>query len=81
MYVRDLILAVVGGLGVAVGASSLKEVAEAGSIVVRRALDPQPAMPGTVLAWHAEPPRQLATTLAAVREVAQRLRNSSAAPD
>ena len=37
MYVRDLILAVVGGLGVAVGASSLKEVAEAGSIVVSRA--------------------------------------------
>jgi DNA-binding transcriptional LysR family regulator len=79
MYVRDLILAVVGGLGVAVGASSLKEVAEAGSIVVRRALDPQPAMPGTVLAWHAEPPRQLAATLAAVREVAQRLRSSSVA--
>jgi DNA-binding transcriptional LysR family regulator len=77
MYVRDLILAVVAGLGVAVGASSLKDVAEAGSIVVRRGLDPQPAMPGTVLAWHAEPPRQLAVTLAAVREVAQRLRGSS----
>jgi DNA-binding transcriptional LysR family regulator len=74
MYVRDLMLAVAGGLGVAIGASSLKDVTEAGSIVVRRALDPEPAMPETVLAWHAEPPAQLAATLTSAREAARRLR-------
>jgi DNA-binding transcriptional LysR family regulator len=74
--VRDLMLAVAGGLGIAVGAASLKDVNEAGSIVARRALDPEPTTPETVVVWRDLPPSQLAAKLASVRDVARRLRRA-----
>ena len=71
---RDLMLAVAGGLGVAIVPFSLGEVSEAGAIVVRRRLEPPIAMPDTVVAWRVDPPRHLASVLDTVRNVARELR-------
>jgi hypothetical protein len=60
---RDLLLAVAGGMGVALEPLSLKEVSEAGGIVVRRPLDPTVTMPDTVIAWPTQPQRHLRTAL------------------
>jgi DNA-binding transcriptional LysR family regulator len=71
---RDLMLGVAGGLGVTLAPSSLKEIDEAGGIVIRRPLDPPLSMPDTVVAWPAKPPRRLATLRIDVREVVRELR-------
>jgi DNA-binding transcriptional LysR family regulator len=71
---RDLMLGVADGLGVAIVPFSLVEVNEAGAIVIRRALDPPLAMPDTVVAWRADPPRHLTPALDTVRKVAHELR-------
>jgi DNA-binding transcriptional LysR family regulator len=49
---RDLLPAVAQGFGVAFGPSSFADAAT-GTSVVGRALDPEPSMPDTVVAWHA----------------------------
>jgi DNA-binding transcriptional LysR family regulator len=74
MLARDLLLAVARGLGVTIVPFSLKEVSEAGSLVIRRTIDPPVLMPDVVVAWHANPPRRLRVTLETVRRVAVELR-------
>ena len=69
--IRDEIMAIVAGLGVALLATSLKDTGEAGGIVVPRPLDPPLAMPEAVVAWRANPPGQLSGVLVTVREVAR----------
>jgi DNA-binding transcriptional LysR family regulator len=71
---RDLLLAVAEGCGVLLGAYSLKDITEAGRLVIRRPLEPRVLMPETVLAWRANPPSQLGRVLATLREVARELR-------
>lgn len=71
---RDLTLAVANGPGIAFAPLSFWELSEAGSIVARRELAEPVAMPDTVVAWRANPPAQLAATLARVREIARALR-------
>jgi DNA-binding transcriptional LysR family regulator len=71
---RDVILAVAEGRGVALEPFSLAEVAGAGTLVVRRPIDPPIAMPDTVVAWRADPPERLRDVLEHVRAVAWRLR-------
>lgn len=75
--IRDVMLSVAGGLGVALGPHSLAELSEAASIVVRRPLDPPVSMPDTVVAWRAHPPRRLQTVLSVVRGVARTLRQAT----
>ena len=74
MHARDLLLAVARGPGVTIVPFSLKEVSEAGSLVIRRTLDPPVLMPDVVVAWRANPPRHLRATLETVRRVAVELR-------
>jgi DNA-binding transcriptional LysR family regulator len=71
----DLLLAVASGLGVALLPRSLDDVSQTGEIVTRRALDPPLAMPETVIAWRASPPRQLQTRLETARSLARELRD------
>jgi DNA-binding transcriptional LysR family regulator len=75
--VRDLLVDVAEDKGVVLGPCSLLEVADVGGTVVRRGLDPPLTMPDTVVAWRANPPRLLQPTLAAVVEIARRLRTQS----
>jgi DNA-binding transcriptional LysR family regulator len=75
---RDLMLAVADGLGVAIVPFSLVDVSEAGSIVIRRPLEPPVAMPDTVVAWRVDGPRHLEAGLATVRAVARELRRREA---
>jgi DNA-binding transcriptional LysR family regulator len=74
MWMRDLVLAVAAGLGIALGPFSLSEVDPAETLVVRRALAPLVSMPETVLAWHAKPSGQQQEAVATVREIARELR-------
>jgi DNA-binding transcriptional LysR family regulator len=71
---RDVFLAVAGGLGVAFGPVSIKEMSFAvSSEVVSVPLDPRVAYPDTIVAWRADPPRHLSSRLGAVREAAAEL--------
>ena len=74
---RDQMAAAALGLGVAIGPFSTLENVEAEPMVVHRPLDPPLLMPDTVLAWRANPPRELGAVLAAAREVARGLRQAS----
>jgi DNA-binding transcriptional LysR family regulator len=74
---RDVTLAVAGGFGVALEPLSFTEVAQAGSLISRRALDPPVLMPDTVLAWRAGAPRHLRPVIETVRAVARELRHSN----
>jgi DNA-binding transcriptional LysR family regulator len=71
---RDLVLAVAAGNGVMLRVLSFRAVDEAGINVIRAALDPEPAMPDTVMAWRANPPHHLGRVLSIAREVATELR-------
>jgi DNA-binding transcriptional LysR family regulator len=70
---RDVLLAVAGGLGVACGPSSLREVGEEGEPLAGVPLDPSIALPEIVVAWRKPAPRQLRGMLDAVRSTAQLL--------
>jgi len=70
---RDALLAVTAGLGLVLGPSFLSELGDAGRDVVGRPLDPPVRLPGTVVAWRANPPRHLQPLLATVRESARAL--------
>jgi DNA-binding transcriptional LysR family regulator len=70
---RDGILAAATKRGVVLLPASVLEMGQAGSIVVRRPLDPPVSMPHTVVAWRANPAPQLRRVVALVREVARRL--------
>jgi DNA-binding transcriptional LysR family regulator len=79
MDARDLLIAVASGLGIGMGAHSVKEVSEAGSLVVRRALDPPVAMPETMLVWRKNAPRRLQLLLPEIRELAAKVRRGTTA--
>jgi DNA-binding transcriptional LysR family regulator len=72
-HLRDQLLAVAAGQGVAFLPASLKEIDEAGALVIRRPLERPLSMPNTIVAWHAKVPPQLQPLIAAVREIAQQL--------
>jgi DNA-binding transcriptional LysR family regulator len=74
--VREIMLAVAEGRGVAFGPFSFRELTEAGTIVSRRQIDPPASMPDTVIAWRANAPPQLRPKLELVREVARTLRGN-----
>jgi DNA-binding transcriptional LysR family regulator len=76
---RDALLAVAGGLGVAIGPSSLPEVGEEGRAVIGRPLDPPLDLPDVVVAWRASAPRRLRSRLTAVREAARELHEAATA--
>jgi DNA-binding transcriptional LysR family regulator len=70
---RDQLLAVAAGQGVAFLPASLKEIDETGALVTRRPLQQPLSMPNTIVAWHAKLPPQLRPLIATVREIAGRL--------
>ena len=79
MDARDLLIAVASGLGIGIGAHSVKEVSEAGSLVVRRSLDPPVAMPETMLVWRQNAPRRLQLLLPEIRELAAKVKRGTSA--
>jgi DNA-binding transcriptional LysR family regulator len=72
-YLRDQLLAVAAGQGVAFLPESLKEIDETGALVVRRPLEQPLWMPNTIVAWHARLPSQLRPLIATVRGIAGQL--------
>jgi len=72
-HLRDQLLAVAAGQGVAFLPESLREIDETGALVVRRPLERPLWMPNTIVAWHAKLPSQLRPVIAAVREIAGQL--------
>ena len=76
---RDVLLAVAGGLGVAIGPSSLPEIGEEGRSVIGRPLHPPLRLPDVVVAWRASAPRRLRSRLEAVREAARELHAAASA--
>ena len=75
---RDRILAVAEGQGVTLLPGSTGVIADAGSIVVRRPVDPPLYMPDTVVAWRTRPPVQQRELTKDVRELARTLRETTA---
>jgi DNA-binding transcriptional LysR family regulator len=73
-HLRDLLLPVADGTGIAIAPSSLQDVTGAGRVVVRRDLEPQPGAPSVVIAWFAAPPSRLGASLAVVRDLVRELR-------
>jgi DNA-binding transcriptional LysR family regulator len=72
-HLRDQLLAVAAGQGVAFLPESLKEIDETGALVIRRPLERPLWMPNTIVAWHAKLPPQLRPLIATVREIAAQL--------
>jgi DNA-binding transcriptional LysR family regulator len=68
--VRDLLVAVAAGKGINVAPFSVKELSEAGDIVVRRPIDPPLRAPDTVLALPAEPSQRLQDAVEGIRRLA-----------
>ena len=73
VHLRDQLLAVAAGQGVAFLPATLKEIDETGALVVRRPLERPLSMPNTIVAWHARVPPQLRPLIATVREIARQL--------
>jgi DNA-binding transcriptional LysR family regulator len=67
---RDLILEVAASDSVLLRPLSFRAVDEASINVVRCALDPEPTMPDTVIAWRSNPPHHLGRILDTARELA-----------
>jgi DNA-binding transcriptional LysR family regulator len=76
---RDLILAVVEGVGIAVAPTTYAEVVRAVDLVARRPLDPALALPELVLAWRVNPPAHIREALEAVRAAARALGRTAVA--
>jgi DNA-binding transcriptional LysR family regulator len=74
---RDMLLAVAAGAGVALLSTAAPGFGDAGTIVVRRPLDPPLVTPDTVVAWRTRPPAQLKALIPMVRELARELRETS----
>lgn len=75
---RDVFLAVASGLGVALAPASFEAMSlVVASELVSVPLDPPLKYPDTIVAWRADPPRQLAQRLGAIREVASELFRST----
>jgi hypothetical protein len=70
---RDLVLSVAAGSGVMLRPLSFRTVDEADINVTRAALDPEPTMPETVIAWRSDPPHHLGRVLTIARQIAGEL--------
>jgi DNA-binding transcriptional LysR family regulator len=70
---RDQLVAVAAGQGVAFLPVSIKEIDETGALVIRRPLERPLSLPNTIVAWHARLPPQLRPLIATVREIAGQL--------
>lgn len=71
---RDRLLAVAGGLGIALGPASFADMSRALECeVISLPLNRSLPFPDTIVAWRANPPRQLASRLASVRDAASEL--------
>jgi DNA-binding transcriptional LysR family regulator len=75
---RDVLLAVAGGLGIALAPVSFESMSlVAAREVVSVPLEPPLKYPETIVAWRDDPPRELARRLDAVRDVASELFRST----
>jgi hypothetical protein len=78
---RDLLLAVADRRGVAFGVASFDPDSGDASIVAHRPVDPPLRMPDTVVAWRGGPSPPRRAAIAAVREVARQLYETSRGVD
>jgi DNA-binding transcriptional LysR family regulator len=78
---RDLVLTVAAGEGVMFRPLSFRAVDEAGINVIRAALDPEPTMPDTVIAWRSNPPHHLGRILSIAREIATEMHHRDGGSD
>jgi DNA-binding transcriptional LysR family regulator len=74
-HVRDVLLDVASGRGIAIDSSSLADLSDAREMVVHRALDPPLRMPDVVLAWRPPRAHHLEHVLELLRDVARDLRH------
>ena len=72
---RNVMLAVAGGMGIAL-ASFLAKVSEAARLIVRRPLSPEVWMPDLALAWRPDTRGPLQEHIGALREIARALRGA-----
>jgi DNA-binding transcriptional LysR family regulator len=72
----DFLLAVAGGLGIAFGPVSLKEMSQVGAQVARRRSEPQLSMPDTIVVWRRDAPQRLGTRLGEINAIAADFRES-----
>jgi DNA-binding transcriptional LysR family regulator len=75
--IRDSILAVAEGRGLALLPRSARPTKEEGAIVVSRPLEPPLIMPDTVVAWRTRPPFQLRALTGAIREMARQFHETA----
>jgi DNA-binding transcriptional LysR family regulator len=75
---RDIALAVAEGAGVAMVPPAFAHAWEVGGTVASLALDPAVQMPGTILAWSANPPNRLRRILGPIRAAAHEVREADA---
>jgi len=79
-HVRDVLLDVSRGRGIAIDSSSLADLGDAREMVVHRALDPPLRMPDTVLVWRPRRQHHLEHVLALLRDVAREPRHGGGRP-
>ena len=79
--VRDLLVSVAAGAGINIAPFSVKDVSQAGDVVVRRPIDPPLTAPDTVIALPAKPSGQLEQVVSGLREIAAELRVEGAPPN
>jgi DNA-binding transcriptional LysR family regulator len=72
--IRDQLVSVAAGAGIVIAPFSIKDVSQAGDVVVRRPIDPPLTASDTVLALPAQPSRELAEVVAGLQEIAAELR-------
>jgi DNA-binding transcriptional LysR family regulator len=77
---RDALLAVVGGLGIVLGPSSLGELGDEGRRLVSLPLDPALRLPDTIVAWRENAPRPLRPRLPTIRAAAREIHHAVLAP-
>jgi DNA-binding transcriptional LysR family regulator len=75
--VRDCILAVAAGIGIALLPDSALTDGDASTIIIRRPLDPPLLWPDTVVAWRRRPTGQVKAVIREVRELAHALRETT----
>jgi DNA-binding transcriptional LysR family regulator len=78
-HLRDQLLAVAAGQGVALLPASLEEIDDAGALISRRPLDPPLTLPDTVVAWPSKLRPRLEEHAGPVREIARELYRKQAA--
>jgi DNA-binding transcriptional LysR family regulator len=76
--IRDSVLAVAEGRGLALLPRSARPTKEESAIVVARPLEPPLLMPDTVIAWRTRPPFQLRALTGELRELASQLHETTA---